>query len=63
MIFSMFSFFAIVILKACIYCIEDEEDRPKQPGILNDQIDVIFSGDSPQLRVDFLCVRSKLLMC
>lgn len=34
--FFMFSFFAIVILEACI-CIEGGEDKPKKPEILNDQ--------------------------
>ena len=52
--FSVFSFFAIVIVEACIYCIEGEEERQTQPEILNDQIDVICPGDSPRLRVDFV---------
>ena len=57
MIFSLLSFFAIAILEACTYCIEGEEDKPKQPEILNDQIDESL-GDSPRLRVDF-CVCEK----
>ena len=56
-IFSMFSFFAIVILEACTYCIEGKEDKPKQPEILNDQVDESL-GDSSRLRVGF-CVCEK----
>lgn len=61
--FSIFSFFTIVIVEACVYHIGGEEERPKHPGILNDQIQFRCPGDSHRLKLDIVWVRNKLLMC